>query len=88
MGTPEREAISKAQDHAQRIMVIAGLSVTLVALLVSIFLLDNIRTTDEQSLPESDEVVHEEKRQAKKNKRAAKRAMSHAAVSSGANYGQ
>lgn len=69
MGTPERQAISLAQDHAQRIMVIVGLCVSLVALLASLFLLENIRTTDEQSLPESEEIAEQEKRQAKKGSR-------------------
>jgi SIT family siderophore-iron:H+ symporter-like MFS transporter len=55
MGTPERLAIGAAQDHAQRIMVISGLSVVAVALLVSIFLLDDLKLTDEQSLSEEDQ---------------------------------
>lgn len=56
LGTPERNAIARAQDDAQRIMVITGLCVAIAALLVSIFLLDNIRLTDEQSLPESEDL--------------------------------
>jgi len=38
-------------------MVITGLCVSCVALLVSIFLIDNLRLTDEQSLQESENIV-------------------------------
>jgi SIT family siderophore-iron:H+ symporter-like MFS transporter len=55
MGTPERLAIGAAQDHAQRIMVISGLSVVAVALVTSIFLLDDLKLTDEQSLSDEDQ---------------------------------
>ena len=38
-------------------MIITGLCVSCVALLVSIFLLDNLKLTDEQSLQESEDIV-------------------------------
>ncbi|WVR07865.1 hypothetical protein IAU60_004908 [Kwoniella sp. DSM 27419] len=53
-GTPERAAIARAQDEAQRIIVIVGLCVAVLALLSSIFLLDNYKLPDTQSLEEEE----------------------------------
>lgn len=66
MGTPMRNAIAKAQDEAQRIIVIVGVCVTVLGFLSALFLLDNLRLTDDQSLEESEErVMTEEKGQKK-----------------------
>ncbi|OCF32227.1 hypothetical protein I316_06141 [Kwoniella heveanensis BCC8398] len=53
-GTPERAAIARAQDEAQRVIVIVGLCIAILALLSSIFLIDNYKLTDNQSLEESE----------------------------------
>ena len=55
-------------DHfSQRTMVIVGTIIAFLGLLTSIFLLDNLRLTDDQSLKESEELVNEaEKKQVKK----------------------
>ena len=53
-GSPEREALSRAQDEAQRTMVIVGTCIGVLALLSALFLTDNLRLTDDQSLPESE----------------------------------
>ncbi|ORX39833.1 major facilitator superfamily domain-containing protein [Kockovaella imperatae] len=59
MGTTERTAISRAQDEAQRTMVIVGTIVAFIGLVTSIFMLDNWKLTDEQSLKESEDLVEE-----------------------------
>ncbi|WRT66018.1 uncharacterized protein IL334_002969 [Kwoniella shivajii] len=52
-GTPERAAIARAQDEAQRIIVIVGTCIAVLALLTSIFLIDNYKLPDTQSLEEA-----------------------------------
>ena len=66
-GTPEREALSRVQDHAQRIMVIVGMCIAILALLSALFLTDNLRLTDDQSLEESETTITEAERAQKKN---------------------
>ncbi|KAL1408004.1 hypothetical protein Q8F55_004801 [Vanrija albida] len=69
-GTPERAAIARAQDEAQRTIVIVGTCISAVALLTSIFLLDNLRLTDDQSLEDS-EIKGGEKKKEKRGDTAA-----------------
>lgn len=66
MGSPKRDAIAKAQDEAQRIIVIVGVCVTVLGFLSALFLLDNLRLTDDQSLEESEERVMIEEKGEKK----------------------
>lgn len=54
VGTPERAALARAQDEAQRIIVIVGTCVCFLGLLVSIFLISNVRLPDTQSLEENE----------------------------------
>jgi len=50
-GTPERMAIARAHDETQRILVIVGMSVSILALLVAC-LIPNVRLPDTQSMEE------------------------------------
>lgn len=56
-GTPERAAIARAQDEAQRIIVIVGLCIGVLSLLSAVFLLDNYKLPDTQSLEESEDDI-------------------------------
>ena len=70
MGTPERAAIARAQDEAQRIIVIVGTVICALGLLVSIFVITNVRLPDTQSLEQNEEEAErlaQEKAAAKKN---------------------
>ena len=55
VGTPERAAIARAQDEAQRIIVIVGTVICALGLLVSIFVITNVRLPDTQSIEENEE---------------------------------
>jgi SIT family siderophore-iron:H+ symporter-like MFS transporter len=55
IGTPERAAIARAQDEAQRIIVIVGTVICALGLLVSIFIITNVRLPDTQSIEENEE---------------------------------
>lgn len=54
VGTPERAAIARAQDEAQRTIVIVGTVICALGLLVSIFIITNVRLPDTQSLEENE----------------------------------
>lgn len=54
-GTPERAAIARAQDEAQRIIVIVGTVICALGLLVSVFIITNTRLPDTQSIEENEE---------------------------------
>jgi SIT family siderophore-iron:H+ symporter-like MFS transporter len=54
MGSPERSAIARAQDEAQRIIVIVGTCVCFLGFLVSVFIITNVRLPDTQSLEENE----------------------------------
>jgi SIT family siderophore-iron:H+ symporter-like MFS transporter len=59
MGTPERAAIARAQDEAQRIIVIVGTCVCALGLLSTIFLISNIKLPDTQSIEENERQAEE-----------------------------
>ena len=59
MGTPERAAISRAQDEAQRIIVIVGTCVCALGLLSTIFFISNIKLPDTQSIEENERQAEE-----------------------------
>lgn len=59
-GSEPRMAVARAQDEAQRIIVIVGTCVCAVGLLVAICLIDNVVLTDEQSLQESEAIVDDD----------------------------
>ncbi|ORY92512.1 major facilitator superfamily domain-containing protein [Leucosporidium creatinivorum] len=54
VGTPERLAVARAQDEAQRIMTITGTCIAVIGL-ISVFFLQSVRLTDEQTLAEVEE---------------------------------
>jgi SIT family siderophore-iron:H+ symporter-like MFS transporter len=59
MGTPERAAVARAQDEAQRLIVIVGTCVCALGLLTSIFLITNVRLPDTQSIEENETKAEE-----------------------------
>ena len=59
MGTPERAAIARAQDEAQRIIVIVGTCVCALGLISTIFFISNIRLPDTQSIEENERQAEE-----------------------------
>jgi len=54
IGTPERAAIARAQDEAQRIIVIVGTCVCALGLISTIFFISNIKLPDTQSIEENE----------------------------------
>ncbi|WVQ63432.1 uncharacterized protein L199_001585 [Kwoniella botswanensis] len=66
VGTWQRDGVGRAQDDAQRAMVIVGTVISFVGLLASIFLLENLRLTDAVSLEESEQYVTEAEKKQKK----------------------
>jgi SIT family siderophore-iron:H+ symporter-like MFS transporter len=54
MGTPERAAIARAQDEAQRLIVIVGTCVCALGLISTIFFISNIKLPDTQSIEENE----------------------------------
>ncbi|KAK8850768.1 hypothetical protein IAR55_004688 [Kwoniella newhampshirensis] len=66
VGTWQRDGVARAQDEAQRVMVIVGTVCSFLGLLTAIFLLDNLRLPDTQSLEESEEMVTEAEKKQKK----------------------
>ncbi|WVW81257.1 hypothetical protein I302_103248 [Kwoniella bestiolae CBS 10118] len=66
VGTWQRDGVAHAQDDAQRAMVITGTCLSFVGLLVAIFVLENLRLTDDVTLKESEEyITNQEKKQKK-----------------------
>ena len=59
MGTPERAAIARAQDEAQRLIVIIGTCVCALGLISTIFFISNIKLPDTQSLEENERQAEE-----------------------------
>ncbi|WWC98434.1 hypothetical protein V866_005325 [Kwoniella sp. B9012] len=66
VGTWQRDGVGRAQDDAQRAMVIVGTVISFVGLLASIFLLENLRLTDAVSLEESEQYITEAEKKQKK----------------------
>jgi SIT family siderophore-iron:H+ symporter-like MFS transporter len=58
MGTPERAAIARAQDEAQRLIVI-GTCVCALGLISTIFFISNIKLPDTQSIEENERQAEE-----------------------------
>ncbi|WVQ75788.1 hypothetical protein IAR50_005421 [Cryptococcus sp. DSM 104548] len=62
VGTFERDALVRAQDEAQRTIVIVGTCISVLSLLTSLFLIDNLRLPDTQSIEKTErDVVNAEK---------------------------
>ncbi|ODN79379.1 hypothetical protein L202_03381 [Cryptococcus amylolentus CBS 6039] len=59
VGTFERDALVRAQDEAQRTIVIVGTCISVLSLLTSLFLIDNLRLPDTQSIEETEKVVED-----------------------------
>jgi SIT family siderophore-iron:H+ symporter-like MFS transporter len=59
MDSPERAAIARAQDEAQRLIVIVGTCVCALGLLTSIFCISNVRLPDTQSIEENETKAEE-----------------------------
>jgi len=59
MGTPERAAITRAQDEAQRLIVIVGTCVCALGLLSTVFFISNIKLPDTQSIEENERQAEE-----------------------------
>jgi SIT family siderophore-iron:H+ symporter-like MFS transporter len=59
MGTPERAAIARAQDEAQRIIVIVGTCVCAMGLISTVLLISNIKLPDTQSREETEREAEE-----------------------------
>ncbi|WWC92588.1 uncharacterized protein L201_007547 [Kwoniella dendrophila CBS 6074] len=66
VGTWQRDGVARAQDEAQRTMVIVGTVISFIGLLTAIFLLENLKLTDNQSLEESEEYITEAEKNQKK----------------------
>ncbi|WWD08400.1 hypothetical protein V865_006512 [Kwoniella europaea PYCC6329] len=66
VGTWQRDGVARAQDEAQRVMVIVGTVISFIGLLTAIFLLENLRLPDTQSLEESEEYITEAEKKQKK----------------------
>lgn len=59
MGTPERAAIARAQDEAQRLIVIVGTCVCALGLLSTVFFISNVKLPDTQSIEENERQADE-----------------------------
>ncbi|KAI9635925.1 major facilitator superfamily domain-containing protein [Dioszegia hungarica] len=70
LDTLPRQALQRAQDEAQRIIVIVGTCVCVLGLLVSIFMINNVHLPDTQSLEESENAVKVAEAERKGGKRA------------------
>ncbi|WVQ82131.1 hypothetical protein IAT38_004259 [Cryptococcus sp. DSM 104549] len=69
IGTPERAALARAQDEAQRVIVIVGMCIGILALISAVFVLDNFKLPDTQSMDESEEeIANKEKERLKEKK--------------------
>ncbi|OCF58538.1 hypothetical protein L486_04571 [Kwoniella mangroviensis CBS 10435] len=66
VGTWQRDGVARAQDEAQRVMVIVGTVISFIGLLTAIFLLENLRLPDTQSLEESEEYITKAEKKQKK----------------------
>ncbi|WWC72828.1 uncharacterized protein I206_106792 [Kwoniella pini CBS 10737] len=66
VGTWQRDGVARAQDEAQRVMVIVGTVVSFVGMLTAIFVLENLKLTDNQSLEESEEYITSAEKSQKK----------------------
>ncbi|WVQ82328.1 hypothetical protein IAT38_004456 [Cryptococcus sp. DSM 104549] len=54
IGSPERNALARAQDEAQRVIVIVGMCIAILSLISAVFILDNYKLPDTQSMEESE----------------------------------